>query len=155
MLGGILGNGTKVAYSLASPISWVAVGQILDQEIPKLQPDKVETTVQSTSALRRHIRGLITVTPLALKLLQDLDPATSADQTALRDLQSAGTTIWWRVEVPTQRDQSEYMGVEFEGWVENFGPSAPIDDKQVLDLSVQFDGDDLYWDTEVGASEIS
>lgn len=155
MLGGILGNGVKVAYSLASPISWVAIGQILDHELPGLTPDKVETTVHGLSNFKRKIRGLIDVAPLKLKLLQDLDPATSPDQKEMYDLQSAGTTIWWRIEIPTERDKSEYMGLEFQGWVDEFLPHAPIADKQVLDVGVQFDGEDLYWDAAAGASQIS
>lgn len=155
MLGGILGNGVKVAYSLTSPISWVSIGQILDQELPGLQPDKIETTVHGLSNFKRKMRGLIDVGPLKLKLLQDLDPSTSADQKELYDLQSAGTTIWWRFEIPTERDKSKYRGLIFKGWVDEFIPSAPIAEKQVLNVGVQFDGDDLYWDAAAGASEIS
>ncbi len=141
-LNGVLGNGVKVAYSASSPVSWTAVGQILDQDIPGLEPDEVETTVHSTTSdLRRHIRGLIDVSELKLMLLQDLDESTSPVQDALFDYQAAGTTIWWRVEVPVNRAKTKFTAFEFQGWVKEFKPQAKIGDKQQLDVSIRFDGD--------------
>lgn len=152
---GVLGDGVKVAYSASSPVTWVPVGQILTCEIPGLEPDEVETTVHgTTSGLRRHMRGLIDVTEMMMTILADLDETTGVDQDALFDFQAAGTTIYWRVEVPTVRDKSKFVGFEFRGWVKKWHPKAPIDNRQELDASVRFD-DTAFTKTAAGASQIT
>ena len=138
--GGVLGNGVKVAYSASSPVSWTGVGQVLDITFPGLVPDEVETTVHGTSKWKRFMPGLIDVSPMELTLLADLDEGTSASQDALFDYQSAGTTLWWRVEVPVDRSQTEYTAFEFQGWVKNWVPTTPQQDKQTLNVTVRFDG---------------
>lgn len=153
-LNGLLGNGIKVAYSAASPVSWTAVGQILDSTLPGLKPDEVETTVHSTGSFKRFIRGLIDVSEMGLTLLADLDEATSADQDAMFDYQAAGTTLWWRVEVPTARDHSKYTAFEFQAWIKNWIPKAPIAGRQELEVSLRFDGDS-FTKYAAGASAIS
>ena len=151
---GMLGSGVKVGYSAASPVSWTGIGQVLEVDIPGLEPDEVETTVHGTSNFRRFIRGLIDVTELRLVLLADLDEGTAADQDALFDYQAAGTTIWWRVEIPVDRTRSEYTALEFQGWVKNWLPRAPIDDRQELEVTIRFDGTS-FTKYEAGASAIS
>ena len=151
---GMLGSGVKVGYSAASPVSWTGIGQVLEVDIPGLEPDEVETTVHGTSNFRRFIRGLIDVTELRLVLLADLDEGTAADQDALFTYQAAGTTIWWRVEVPVDRTRSEYTALEFQGWVKNWLPRAPIDDRQELEVTIRFDGTS-FTKYEAGASAIS
>ena len=151
---GMLGSGVKVGYSADSPVSWTGIGQVLEVDIPGLEPDEVETTVHGTSNFRRFIRGLIDVTELRLVLLADLDESTAADQNALFDYQAAGTTIWWRVEIPVDRTRSEYTALEFQGWVKNWLPRAPIDDRQELEVSIRFDGTS-FTKYPAGASTIS
>ena len=151
---GMLGSGVKVGYSAASPVSWTGIGQVLEVDIPGLEPDEVETTVHGTSNFRRFIRGLIDVTELRLVLLADLDESTAADQNALFAYQAAGTTIWWRVEIPVDRTRSEYTALEFQGWVKNWLPRAPIDDRQELEVTIRFDGTS-FTKYEAGASAIS
>lgn len=138
--GGILGSGVKVAYSVSSPITWIPVGNILNVDVPGLNPDEVETTIHGTANFKRFMRGLIDVGELMMTLLMDLNQATSTDQAALFALQAAGTTVWWRVEIPTDRTRSAYTALEFQGWVKKWIPKAPIADKQELETSVRFDG---------------
>jgi len=152
--GGMLGSGVKVGYSASSPVSWTSVGQILEADVPGLEPDEVETTVHGTSNFRRFMRGLIDISELRLVLLSDLDQATAVDQDALFDYQAAGTTLWWRVEIPVDRTRSAYTALEFQGWVKNWLPRAPIDDRQELEVSIRFDGTS-FAKYAAGASAIS
>jgi hypothetical protein len=153
-LSGMIGNGVKVAYSAASPVSWTRVGQVLNVDVPGLMPDEVETTVHSTSKWKRHIPGMIDVGEMNLTLLADLDEGTSPAQDALFDYQAAGTTLWWRIEIPVDRAQTEFTAIEFQGWVKNWAPKTPIEGRQELEASVRFDGDS-YTKYAAGASAIS
>lgn len=137
---GLLGNGVKVAYSAASPVSWIRIPQVLNVTIPGLEFDEVETTVHSTGGLRRHIPGLGDVTEMELELLADLDETTTASFNALFNFQAARTTVWWRIEVPTTRAQTKFTAFEFQGFVKTWSVDPPIDDRQVLTVSVRFDG---------------
>ena len=142
--GGILSNGVKVGYSASSPVSWISVGQILNVEIPGLEPEEVETTVHGTSNFRRFMRGMIDVTEMTVTCLGDLDEVTSAAYDALFDYQALGTTLWWRVEVPVDRAQTEYTAFVFQGWVKNWRPVVGEPGvRQELEFSVRFDGTDF------------
>jgi hypothetical protein len=151
---GLIGSGVKVAYSASSPITWIPVGQLLDPVVPGLDPAEVETTVHGTSNFRRHIRGLIDVSEMTLKLLADLDETTNAAQHAMYGFQASGATIYWRVEIPTTRDRTKYTAFEFRGWVKKWVPTAPIDNRQELDCSVRFD-DVTFTKFPAGASQIT
>ena len=59
--GGMIGNGVKIAYAATSPTTWVAVGQILNVEIPQLVADKIDRTVHSTNRYKRSLPGMIDV----------------------------------------------------------------------------------------------
>lgn len=144
MTGGQIGNGTRVFYAEdTSPFDWQELGQLLDVTVPGLNPDEVETTVHSTQPWKRFIRGMIDVGELGLMILQDLDSATSPDQRKLFDLQAAGTTVQWRIEIPVDRDlaTTDYAAIEFAGWVKKWSPKTPIAGRQELEASVRFDGD--------------
>lgn len=154
-LSGVLANGVKVGYSAASPVSWTAVGQVLDIEVPGLEPEEVETTVHGSSDFRRFMPGMTDVTEMALRLLADLDEGTSPAQDALFNYQAAGTTLWWRVELPADRAQTEYTALEFQGWVKNWKPVAGDPGaRQELEVSVRFDGTS-FTKYSAGASAIS
>lgn len=153
-LGGILGSGVKVAFSASSPVSWTTVGQIDDLDFPGLNPDEVETTVHGTSNFKRFMRGLIDVGELMVTVLKDGNQATSPVQKTIRNYQIAGTTIYWRVEIPTDRDRSAYEAFEFQGWVKTFSPKVPKADKQTLQFSVRFD-DTAFTRYDAGSSAIS
>ena len=152
--GGVLGNGCKVGFSANSPVSWTAVGQVLNVELPTLEADDVDITVHGTSRFKRSMAGMIEVSELTLELLADTDPATSAAHHTLWVYNQSGTTIWWRVEVPTDRNQSEYTPFEFQGLVKSWQLAAPIDDRQSLTVVVKFDGTS-YSKYDPGSSAIS
>jgi hypothetical protein len=141
--GGMVGNGVKIAYAASSPVTWTSIGQILSVEIPQLTADKIDRTVSSTNDYKRSMPGMVEVSDLTFELLQDLDETTGAAQRALLGFLKAGTTIYWRVEVPADRNQSEFVALEFQGFVGSWQPSAPVDDKQVLNVSVIFDDADV------------
>jgi hypothetical protein len=137
---GVMGNGVKLGYAATSPTTWLPVPQVLDVEIPGLVADKVPTTVHG-GVYKRNIRGLLDVTPMKVMLLADLDPATTnVSHTALQTLQAAGTTVWWRVEVPSNRARTLFAAFEFQGYVDTWTPSAPIEGRQEIEVNVVFDG---------------
>lgn len=137
--GGLIGNGKKVAFSLSSPISWIKIDQLLDFDFPSMTADKIETTVSSTGKLKRYIPGLIEVGDLSLTVLTDLDPVTSK-QSQLWDLRAAGTTVWWRIEIPEERDLSSFVGFELQGYVSDYTISAPTAERIETTITIVFDG---------------
>jgi len=150
----MLGNGVKIAFSASSPVAWIAVGQVLNAEIPQLVRDKIDRTVHSAYGYKRSLPGMIDVSDLTLEILQDLNQATSVAQRTLLTYLKAGTTLWWRIEIPTDRTQTAFAALEFQGFVMSWQPSAPIGEKQQLTAVIAFDGSDisLY---AAGASAIS
>lgn len=154
--GGILGNGSKVAYSLNSPLSWTKVGQVTDITFPTWVADKVNIDTHSTSnKLHRTMAGMIAVGDPSFTVLSDFDPASSADQSQLRTWNKDGTSVWWRLEVPVNRAKTSFFGLEFKASVLSFEPATPIADKQTTKFNLSFDGEDIYWDGAAAASEIS
>jgi hypothetical protein len=139
--GGVLGNGVRVGYSAASPVSFTRVPQLLDVTFPTFVYDEVDSTVHGTSKLKRSMPGMITVSEMTMTFLSDLDETTTASQQALFALNQAGTSLWWRVEVPVNREQSKCVAFEFQGFVKSWEPSTPIEDRQTLQVVVKFDGD--------------
>lgn len=138
--GGLIGNGVRVAYSLSSPISLLAIGQVFDITLPGLSRADVENSTH-LSVYERTMPGMITVSEMKLMLIADLDPSTSIGtaQKALEDLLIAGTTVYWRVEVPTNRARSLCVAREFQGYVKTHQSAAPLKDKQTLETVVKFD----------------
>lgn len=141
--GGVLGNGVKVGYSANSPVSWTSVAQVLEVDFPELTPDKVDTTVHGSSKWKRSMAGMIEVSDMTLTLLADTDPSTTPGHDALWDYNQSQTTVWWRVEVPSNRTQSAYTAFEFQGMVAGIKLATPIDDKQTLTVVIRFDGSSL------------
>src|SRR4051812_36620960 len=145
--GGVLGNGTKVAYSVASPVTWVGVAQLREVAFPTYEADKVEITTHSVvNKLKRYMAGLIEVGDPSFVVLTDLDPATSTDQAALIAANKAGTSLWWRIEVPVNRARTSFFGIEFQASVKNFSPDTPIDGVQTTRFTLTFDGEDIGFD---------
>lgn len=152
---GVLGNGTKIGYSATSPVTYVAIGQLASiDNIPGFAADEIDTTISSTSKLKRAMPGLIAVDNLEFTLLADLDPATDAALEALRGYNQSQETIWWRIEIPTDRQQTEFRGFEFQGWVKTWKPIISIPDRQTIKITVRFDGDGIAI-YDPGASEIT
>lgn len=139
--GGVLGNGVRVGYSANSPVSWTRVAQLVEIEFPSMEADDVDVTVHGVSRFKRSMPGMIEVSEMTLTLEADLDPATTPTHTALFDLSNAGTTVWWRIEVPVDREQTEAVAFEFQGNVKTWTLATPIDDKQTVEVVVKFDGD--------------
>lgn len=161
--GGVLGNGTKVGFSTSSPVSWTRVGQLMNiDSFLSLVPADVDTTVYSTSNIMTSMPGMIDTPEMAFTVLSDWNPSTSAAQETLRQYQSgsglstAGSTLYWRVEVPTDRGQTSslFRAWEFQAFVKDMTPNIPIGDKQTTQFTVRFAGG--YWvTTTVVASAIS
>jgi len=155
MQGGILGNGTIVAYSELSPISWVEIEQRREVVFPTEEADKVEITTHSlTNKRKRYMPGLVDVGDPSVLVLTDMNPATSPDQAFLRAAQKSGESILLRIEVPVDRERTSFLGTELQVGVKNFSPDTPIDGVQTTRFTFTFDGEDITEDEAVGASEI-
>lgn len=142
-LEGMIGNGVKIAYSASSPVSWTALGQVRNAEVPQLVRDKIDRTVHSAYGYKRSLPGMIDVSDLTLTILQDLNNSTSPAQRQLLTYLKAGTTVWWRIEIPTDRAQGAYAALEFQGFVMSWQPSAPVDGVQELTAVIAFDGTEI------------
>jgi hypothetical protein len=154
--GGILGNGCKVAYSAASPITWIEVDQVVDITFPTYVADDVNIDTHSTTnKFHRKMAGMITVGDPSFTVLSDMDPSTSVDQAQLRAWNRAGTSVWFRIEVPVNRAKTSFFGIEFQASVKSVEPATPIADKQTTKYNLAFDGVDIYDDLAAGASEIT
>lgn len=156
--GGLIGNGVKVGWRTAtSPLEpWNEIGQIMEATGLNLEADTVDSDVHSTSRFKRNMPGKIAVAPMVLKLLQNPNPAAGegAVQTQLFNLLTSGETVSWRVEKPTNRNQSLYFGREFDGWVKAFNEEQPIKEGQVVTVTIEFDDDSFTRDAAAGASEM-
>lgn len=156
--GGQIGNGIKVGYRIVdSPLGgYTAIGQILDVKGLDLLRDKIDSTVSSTNIYKRSFPGMAEVSDLVIDLLANRDEASGEGiiQDDLIDLFEAGTTMNWRIEIPTERDQSKFKGYNFDGYLMGVTPmNAPVMDRQVLSLTIAFDDTTITRDT-AGASEI-
>jgi hypothetical protein len=141
-LGGLIGNGVKVGFSVSSPLSLTNVGVLVDFTFPPLARAKVDKSAHN-SIWEKFMPGMINIGDMKLMLLQDLDAATSAAQSQLKTHWLAGTTIYWRVEVPVNRARTLCVPFEFQGFVLNWAPTTPLKEKQVLSVDVAFDDDSL------------
>jgi len=160
---GVLGNGCKIAFSSSSPVSWTRVPQLMSiDSFLSLVPADVDVTVYGTSNLMQSMPGMIDPPEMQFTCLADHNPATAPALDSLRQYQSgsghanAGATIYWRVEVPTDRGQTSslFRAWEFRGFVKDLTNSVPIGDKQTTQYTVRFSAD--YWvTTAVVASAIS
>src|SRR6185503_2380033 len=139
--GGVLGIHTRVGFSSTlSPLSYTKINQLLNVNIPSLDPDKVDISLHG-SIWKRNMPGMLTVGDMELTIMQDLDAATSPEQDTLYSLQAAGTTVAWRVEVPNQRGTpTSWTPFLFNGWVLGIHPGTALAEAQKLIVTVTFDG---------------
>lgn len=144
-LGGQLGSGVRVGYSLASPHSWVTVTQVLEAEPPRFERDRVETSTHGTTTLRRYIPGLADVTDARILLLADLQRSTSPSHMGLKDLEKSQTLVWVRFEIPRDNDlgATVYFVYEFQARVSQWSLSTPIDGRKEIEVLFQFGGTDI------------
>lgn len=139
--GGVLGNGTKVAYSAASPANWIRIGQLMD--IPKfiqLIANLVDTTVHSTSNIMTTMPGMIPAPDIEIMLLADNDETTSVTHEFLRTAQDSGATNYYRIEVPTNRAQTKFRPFEFQAFVKEYSIDTKIADKQTTKITLTYAG---------------
>ena len=146
-LQGVLGNGSKVGFSAASPVTYTRVGQLMNiEKFIELVANIVDTTIHSTSNIMTGMPGMIPIPTFEFTLLADFDPATSPTHESLRQysagsgLSTASTVLYFRVEVPVLRSQTSFRAWEFQGFVNGYSPSVPIGDKQTVKLTVVFAG---------------
>ncbi len=151
---GVLGNGLKVAYSAASPLTWVQVPDILmiDKFFGLVNP-KIDISV-SGDLIKRTMPGVPDAPELGFTKLADPDPSTGIAEEAIRAFQLAGTTIYWRFERPTNRARTSFRGEVFQAYVLSVEPAAPIQDKQTVKITLSYGGN-YQIDGSVGASQIS
>jgi Lambda phage tail tube protein, TTP len=137
--GGVLGNQSKVGYSpTLSPVAYVKLTQLTNVVIPGLEFDKIDTSIHG-KFLKRNMPGMGDVSETEITVLSDLG---SDEQRDLFDLNQAGTTVGWIIEVPDVRGiATTFIPFTFNGWIKNFKPGAPMNDKQTLVITVIFDGD--------------
>ncbi len=150
--GGVLGNGTKVGFSAASPVTYTKLGQLRDiPQFISLIANDVDTTVHSSSRLMTSMPGMIPPPEVKIQVLADLDQASSADQESLRTLQANGTTVWWLIEIPVDRLQSSFRGFSFTGYIREWTPdAAKVASEQLLNISIKYAGALIV--TNAGAS---
>lgn len=156
--GGNIGNGSKIGYRVVdSPLGvFTEIGQILNFSGFEFMRDKVDTTIHSSNVFKRSMPGMCEVGDLEVELLANRNELVGEGivQQALVDLWSNGTTVNWRVEIPTNRAKTTFKGYEFDGYIIGITPfDAPIDDRQTLKVTIAFDDQSITFDA-AGASEI-
>ena len=143
--GGLIGNGVKVGYSLSSPLSYLKLEQVLDATPPKLTPDKIDTSRHGTSRFKSNIPGMLDVAAIAIKCLRDADPVTSPNVNSVQNLVRASTTVYLRIEVPSNTGQTLFEAWELSGRFGNFTTTAPQMGRQEVDIEFMFDGIDYIY----------
>ncbi len=140
--GGVLGNGTKVGFSATSTVSYTKVAQLMD--IPKfisLVANDIDTTVHSTSRVMTSMPGMIPVPEIQLQALADLDQSTTPSHETMRGYQVNGTTVWWRVEIPVDRTQTNFRAWEFQAYIKEYTPNATkIASAQTVNFVLKYAG---------------
>lgn len=146
-LQGVLGNGSKVGFSVSSPVSYTKIGQLMNiDKFLELVANIVDTTIMSTSNIMTGMPGMIPIPTFEFTLLADFDQATSPSHESLRQysagsgLSNAGTVLWFRTEIPVNRAQTSFRAWEFQGFVNGYSPAVPIGDKQTVKVTVVFSG---------------
>jgi len=159
---GVPGIGLRVAYKTASPGTWYNIGilddgsdLLADAVFPVSEPDQITADVHSATAkYHKFISGLWSAGSPGFTLETADDPATCEAQDVLRLLQAAQTKVWWRFERPIDRARTQYRGYEFEASLRSISAADPINDRQTRAYTLNFEGDDVYPDGSVGASDI-
>lgn len=142
-LGGYIGNGIRVAFSTASPLSYLKLEQVLDATPPQFTPDKVDTSRHGATRYKSSIPGMVDIPPIAIKMLRDADPSTSPNQNAIQALQIAQTTCYLRIEIPANSAQTLFEAWEMSGRFSKFTTVAPLMGRVELDVEFMFDGVDF------------
>lgn len=139
-----LGIGTKVEYETtpgASPVAFTNFPQVMDVEYPEQLRESVETTNQdSTGFTREFIAGLID--PGEFTFEANYLPNDAAQQ-AIRDAQQASDAgrRQWRIRETTS---SPEITATFTAEILAFTPSAPVDDKRMVSVTLRVSGPVTY-----------
>lgn len=151
--GGVLGNGTLIAVSVTgSPVSWQVIPQLREVAFPQDTSDRVEITTHSrTNKRKRYMTGLTETSDPSFLILDDSDEATGTVQESLRSIAALGTSVWWRIEKPTNRARTRFRGIEFQASIKDFQQDTPIEGAQTTRVTLTFDGEDIGY-TPAGAS---
>jgi len=151
--GGVLGNGTLIAVSAGgSPTTWTVIPQLLEVSFPQDTADRVEITTHSRiNKRKRYMTGLTETSDPSFLVLDDSDETTGTVQETLRQIAAAGTSVWWRIEKPTNRARTKFRGIEFQASIKDFNSETPIGDAQKIRVTLTFDGEDIGF-TPAGAS---
>lgn len=151
----VIGNGSKLGYSVTSPVTWLEVTQIADISDIGLIVDELENDRHSAYSYHRKAPGMISVKPITVTVIGDKDQAaaTGAVQKAMRDLAIARATYWWRAEVPTTLAQTAYKAWEFQGWVKEVSDTQPMTGGQAFTFQIVFNGT-TFCEFAAGSSDI-
>lgn len=142
---------TKFAYSLTSPITWVAIQNVTEYEYPTQIADRVDKSVYGTSRLKRNEPGMEEVSDFVFSVIQDM---SNAQQKTFRDLRALRTNLWWLIEIPTNDAGTTFVGFHFQGRIGSFEPTPTgMGDEQITKYTVIFDGTSIGESTN-GASQI-
>jgi len=147
----ILGDGVKFAYSTGSPVSWTELTGLVDFPTPPAPvADKLEKTTHGTNGYKSYGLGLRDVPDIAATFHFD---ASDAGQMAMIAARTAGTELWFRVEVPTNEAATLFIAWEWKGYVNKADVTTPINGWQMLNLGIMYSDSYTFFDTPY-ASEI-
>lgn len=140
--GGFTGNGTKVGYATGSPHTWLKLEQVLDVQPSKFTASEIDTTVHGSTGFISKISGLFSVTDTVVQMLRDDSASTAPNQNSLFALAIAKTTVWLRIEIPDGPDftTASWEAYEYQVKCKSWEPVAPINDKQVVQVTFLFCG---------------
>ena len=154
---GLISNGSKIAYSVGSPMNWLRIGEVLTVSDLDFTRDKVDRTVHSTNIYKRSLPGMASVADITVEVLGQPDETGTEGgrQAALRQLWKDGTTVYWRVEMPTDREQSAYKGFELMGFLFHHKLSIGAPGARLtFTIGIAYDDDNVVA-TPAGASQIA
>lgn len=132
-----IGYGSTLEYGDSSAGPWTKLAEVLDEMTgPGMEVDSVECThMESPDAFREYKPGLASAGELSVTLNK-----TPAILNILYGL--VRTKKWWRESFGF--DGTATDDFICEGFWTSLEPSAPKDDKQTLDLTIQLTGKPTY-----------
>lgn len=135
----ISAQGTLVARAPAggSPLAFVTIGDLEAITPPPETRNEIETTSHNETE-ETFVVGILRKGPMTLSLgwkpSNTTHGPTSGLQKAIRD----GSLDGYRITYP---DGWKFI---FSGYVTNVGPSAPVDDKLVADVTIRPSGSSMW-----------
>jgi hypothetical protein len=137
---GISAQGTVISVSpdpnwpddapVGGPVAFVEIAELLDITPPALTRNQIETTSQNEED-DRYIVGIRRHGELGFSLNFVPTNGTHDHSTGLQKKWFDGSRDIYKIVYP---DGSEWL---FSGYVTNFAPSAPVDDKLSADVTIR------------------